>query len=266
MTVEAEGGVGPLTVGRQLRQARERLRLSLKQVTERTKIQPWILETLEADRLHTSMSPIYVKSFLATYARVLRLDPQPLLAELFPAPVQAVPEPAPPAPRVDWAARLSALVEGVREGLGPLVRRAAPVAAALALVIALARLNPFRWLATHAPRQEASVAVVREAAQAPQGVALDLNALQPLELSVIVRRTTWVSVKADGRLLAQHELTTGTEERWTARKRLELIVAKPSHVEVLLNGQSIQAVAMAHRGRLVITHAKIAPLPTSESP
>ncbi len=72
------------SVGEQLKQARTALQLSVKQVSQTTKIQGWVLEALEADQLHTTMSAVYVRGFVATYAKLVRLDPQPLFAQLYP--------------------------------------------------------------------------------------------------------------------------------------------------------------------------------------
>ena len=86
-------------VGAQLQGARTDRKLSLSDVTQATKIQPWVLEALEADRLQDLMSPIYVKGFLTTYARFLHLDPSPLVTQLsWPQPTPP-PAPLPSAPR-----------------------------------------------------------------------------------------------------------------------------------------------------------------------
>ena len=68
--------------GAQLHQARQARRLSLADVSRQTKIQPWVVEAMEADRLQEMLSPIYARGFLGTYARFLRLDPQPMLDRL----------------------------------------------------------------------------------------------------------------------------------------------------------------------------------------
>ena len=112
-----------------------------------------------------------------------------------------------------------------------------------------------------APRREASLTVVEKRPAAPTEAMVALDPIQPMELAIVAQRSTWVSVKADGHLLAQQQLKSGSKEIWKARKRFELIVAKPAQVEVLLNGQSIHPLAMAHQGRLVITHQSIKPLP-----
>jgi len=82
-----------------------------------------------------------------------------------------------------------------------------------------------------------------------------------LELQVSATRTTWIQVRADGKLLTQQRLPRGSNERWTAKKQFELIVAKPSQVELVLNGQAISPLAIAHQGRLLITHHGVTKLP-----
>ena len=71
-------------IGQQLQQARTAAGMSLRDVTNATKIQTWVLQELEAGALLSTMSPIYVKGFVNTYAKHLGLDPVPMLTQLFP--------------------------------------------------------------------------------------------------------------------------------------------------------------------------------------
>jgi hypothetical protein len=73
-----------------------------------------------------------------------------------------------------------------------------------------------------------------------------------------------VQVRADGKLLTQQRLQRGANERWMAKKQFELIIAKPSQVELTLNGQPISPFLLANRGRLLITHQGITRLPEAE--
>lgn len=249
------------TVGHQLQQARLSRGVSLKDVSRVTKIQPWVLEALEADRLHTTMSPIYVKSFLSTYAKFLGLEPGPLAAQLFPAPA---PDPAAAIssseaakPAIDMRPMLQDLAGQLR----PMRRRLAPLALGVTAVVVLVQLNPLRWIAARVPHQQASVSPLTDAAPSATLATLQLEPAQPLELAITAKRSSWVSVKADGRLLTQRRLEPGTEETWTGRRRFEIVLGHPSHVEVVLNGQPISSWAMAYQGRLLITHTAIQPLP-----
>jgi hypothetical protein len=311
------------SVGEQLKRARLALKFSLPDVTKATKIQPWVLEALEADQLDATMSPIYVKGFLSSYARFLRLDPNALIAQLFPPSHDPSTPPAAllrkakhagvaqdSAPRASQEA-LRAMPVGLHELVASATAAASPTAASataqpappsnaavsprqvkrgflarrpdqtvmswgvelnrrgrrrfwsvaigVAGLAVLVMANPLRWTVSRLPSHEASLTMGARRL-APSETVLTLQPTNPLELSVIARRPTWISVKADGQLLTQQQLRGGSQECWRARRRFELIVAAPSQVEVSLNGQPISPLAMAHHGRLLITHSSIKPL------
>lgn len=238
------------SVGAQFKQARAELRLALKDVAQATKIQPWVLEALEQDALHKTMSPVYVKGFIATYAKCLRLDPEPLVRQLY-QPLESEPvaaasaEPAMRRPvDIPWY----------------LFRRVGTVAVGLIVLVVMVRAKPLRTLSISAPRREASVTVTTEP-KALQAESLTIPLNQSLELKAIARRPTWISVESDGRLLTQRELVAGAQETWKAKRQFKLVVAKPFHVDVLLNGHSISPLLLAHRGRVLIQHRSISALP-----
>ena len=264
-----------MTVGTQLREARTGKKLTMAEVSTATKIQPWVIEALETDRLQELMSPIYVKGFLTTYARFIRLAPEPLLTQLTwqpdaePASPAAAPPALPPMTiRMPW----------------PLVRRAGAVALGCAFMAGIIIVNPLRWLpkvslpmfrmpklASIAPIPSKPKAVPLQPVKVPSPAPAPLpppaavapaegHAAQTLELEVTANRATWIRVRVDGKLLAQQRLPRGAHERWSAKKRLELIVAYPSQVTLTLNGESINSSAIANGGRLVITHQGIGPL------
>jgi transcriptional regulator with XRE-family HTH domain len=66
-------------IGPQLRAARERLRLSIDQLAERTRIRPHVIEALEIDDFVPCGGDFYARGHLRTLARVLGLDATPLL-------------------------------------------------------------------------------------------------------------------------------------------------------------------------------------------
>jgi len=244
-----------MTPGAELQHARSERKLSLADVTRATKIQPWVLEALEADRLQELMSPIYVRGFLTTYAKFLHLDPIPLLAQL------RWPEPeGSPQPLTETTVHLPA----VWSWTPTIARRIGMAAAVGAAMMGLIAIKPLRRLPPPAsgPQKLASVSAVSETLVKPPSLpTLAILATQPLELSVTAHRTTWIQVRADGKLLTQQRLPRGARERWTAKKQFELVVSQPAHVELTLNGQPISPFAIAHRGRLFITHHGVTKLP-----
>ncbi len=262
-----------MTVGTQLQQARRERKLSLADVTKATKIQPWVLESLEADQLQDMMSPIYVKGFLSTYAKFLHLEAESLIGQVSwtkPQVEPVQPQSANPSipVTIHWpsARAISRWVVGL---------------AAAAAVVALVASHPLQRLhravaqkpsktkrvaaAETVSRKLASVTPMGEPVSTPKPPPLAIPSNQPLEVMVAAHRTTWVQVRADGKLLTQQRLQRGANERWVAKKQLEIVIAKPGEVDVNLNGEPISTFAVAHHGRLMITHRGITQLPDEES-
>lgn len=80
--------VRPLSVGTVLREAREQLGLSVVDVESRLKFASRQIEALEADNFTLLSETSFVRRFIRSYAKLLQLDPDPLLASLPMAPMQ----------------------------------------------------------------------------------------------------------------------------------------------------------------------------------
>lgn len=80
--------VRPFSVGAALRDARERLGWSVADVESRLKFASRQIEALEADNFTRLPEIFFVRRFVRTYAKLLQLDPDPLLAALPIAPAQ----------------------------------------------------------------------------------------------------------------------------------------------------------------------------------
>lgn len=72
----------PLSVGAVLREAREQLGLSVADVESRLKFASRQIEALEADNFTRLPEISFVRRFVRSYAKLLQLDPAPLLASL----------------------------------------------------------------------------------------------------------------------------------------------------------------------------------------
>jgi cytoskeleton protein RodZ len=70
----------PITMGAYLRAARRKRRVSIERAAEDTRIRADFLMRMESDEFDF-LAPAYVRGFLKTYARFLRVDPEPLLEE-----------------------------------------------------------------------------------------------------------------------------------------------------------------------------------------
>jgi cytoskeleton protein RodZ len=116
-----------MTIGKQLRQARESRSLSLEQVSQATHIRVRYLQALEAEQFDLLPSTAHVRGFLRAYAAQLKLDPAPLLAGLSgeAAPQPPLPDLLPIEPAVPSAdssegifAEIGDRLRGQRELLG----------------------------------------------------------------------------------------------------------------------------------------------------
>lgn len=70
------------SLGSVLRETRERLGLSIADVANQTKLAPRQVEALEADDFRRLPEMPFVRGFVRSYAKILHLDAQPLLAAL----------------------------------------------------------------------------------------------------------------------------------------------------------------------------------------
>ncbi len=71
-----------MTIGQQLRSAREERSVSLEQVAQETRIRLRFLHAIESDDFEALPSPVQVRGFIRAYASFLRLNAEPLLEML----------------------------------------------------------------------------------------------------------------------------------------------------------------------------------------
>ena len=74
--------IPPIPLGKMLREARERLNLSVAEVAAQIKFAPRQIEALEADDLQHFLEAAFLRGFVRSYAKILSLDVQTLLAAL----------------------------------------------------------------------------------------------------------------------------------------------------------------------------------------
>jgi len=135
------------TPGRRLRAARQRYGLDVERVAAELRLKPAAITAIEHDDYQALPGPVFTAGYMRNYARLLNMDPEPLLAAY-----RAV-APAEPRPAVPPRARSN--------GQGMAVVRTA----ALVLLVALAALAVIWW------QTQTPVAEVSAPANLPQAVA-----------------------------------------------------------------------------------------------
>jgi cytoskeleton protein RodZ len=109
--------------GRHLRDARESLGATVREVAESLNLSIAVVQALEADDYARLPGPVFTRGYVRAYARLLRIDPQPLLASCHYGPDDAAPSPpAAEPPLREWIRRRPGVVlGGAAAGLGLLV-------------------------------------------------------------------------------------------------------------------------------------------------
>lgn len=161
----AEPAVAPssVSVGRQLRQAREAAQLSRHEVAQALKFSPRQIEALEADDYGALPGATIVRGFVRSYARLLRLDAAPLLRQL-----EAVMPSMPAEVRPPENMGIANQPRGVRE-FSPLVT------VAIVLLIAAAMLAAWHFFGASTTRPAATTAgaaLPKQALESPQAQPL----------------------------------------------------------------------------------------------
>jgi cytoskeleton protein RodZ len=134
----------PASFGARLQWQRERMGLSVSDVAARLRLHPNPVRALEQEALAALPEAAYVRGFVRGYARVLDLDPAPLLTDL------GLKLSPPAASVVDGMARArdySPVRAAAREHAS---RKIVMVGAVLLLIV----LGALGWYATHQPRPE----------------------------------------------------------------------------------------------------------------
>ncbi len=80
--VDSPAPTAAIPLGKTLREVRERLGLSVADVAHQIKLAPRQIEALEAEDFRNLPEMPFVRGFVRSYAKILQLDAQPLLASL----------------------------------------------------------------------------------------------------------------------------------------------------------------------------------------
>lgn len=193
--------------GENLRRERELRGVSLREISEATKISLRFLQALENDRLDLLPGGLFPRAFVRQYARVLGLDPERTVAEYLYLAGTPVPETAPQ----------SKTAPG-----GSFPRGALFFAAVVVVGVGLSLKMAGNPGAPHSPATfEAPAPVVRvppvvEAPPLPPGgapLATTVATPDGLVLTLTAQQDCWVQAQADGqnvlnRVLAGGETTT----------------------------------------------------------
>jgi Helix-turn-helix domain/Domain of unknown function (DUF4115) len=243
------GGDGQ-SMGAYLRAARRRRRISIDRAADDTKIRSDFLMRMESDEFDF-LAPAYVRGFLKTYARYLRVDPEPLAAEFdrrFGG-------------RVDTAQIIASQRKSKRRRRGLREPRrisswaiAAMFAAGVLVFMGVIGLTqggdpPDRTrtdnggVASNEREPTPTPSPTRSPTPTPTPTPEEDEALafaDGIELEIVANTAEcWVDVTSDGSNIFSDTLAIGQTEIFEAEDEMTVILGFPAGVELTVNGRNL---------------------------
>jgi len=235
-------------IGAQLRQRRLGLRLSIEDISRETRIASRYLEAIEAGDLGSLPSLVFTRNFVRQFALFLKLDPEPLLAQLPMLDEAAIQLPDPPA-RPRSAYRRDRQI------------RAALTAAAWLLVAGGAGAAYFHFnhsararVASNAP----NLVVAAEKAPSPrvkpnQATPAPVKAAvaHPVQVVITAHQAAWVEMSADGKAAFAGMLKPDEMKEIAADEQVKLVAGNAGALTILLNGKTLEPLGPVGEVRVV---------------
>jgi transcriptional regulator with XRE-family HTH domain len=244
-----------MTIGSELRQAREQRGVSLHDISRRTNIRVPVLRAVEHDDFQRVPGHVVMRGFLKLYAREVGLDPEDI-GRRFMAQLESAGTSTPD--RDAGADGGSPAVAGSpREGASP--RATTGVVAAIVVLIVLAGGYPV-WRSTNDAAAPADRAVVKEPVAAPDtggAPAASPAAVRPVDPPPAARDTSggglvvevqataasWLAATADGRQVVYRVLNPGERVDLRITREAVLRIGMPGNVLVTINGSAVRPFA-----------------------
>jgi cytoskeletal protein RodZ len=216
---------GPDSFGHWLKRQREVRDLSLREISDVTKINLRYLEALEQNHFSALPAPVFARGFLREYARYVGLDPDEVVNYYTAAQQDQEPEsPSGPRPR-----RLHSSTQWIYG----LVLTAA-VVGLFGVVAAISF-----WAERRPERTEAPPIAAPVFAPAPAAPA-QAESEAPLEVTLDFTENCWVEAVLDGSERISELRVQGESLRLTAQESVSLTLGNAAGVRIEVNGQPFE--------------------------
>lgn len=237
----------PASMGSYLRAARRRRRVSIERAAEETRIRADYLMRMESDEFDF-LAPAYVRGFLKTYARFLRLNAEPLLEDF---------------DRRFGSGRFETqqIIALERHGKKhtpkePRFSRSWTLAAFLAAAVLMTLGLVGLFTGEEEPEGRRDTALVEPSESAtptppPVDVALPSESGTPteedrvaftegIEVEIIgLDHECWLDITADGTKAFGGMLLPGETQTFTAEEEMNIVLGYAAGVELVINGQNV---------------------------
>lgn len=242
------GTLASFGIGAKLRQERIGRGLTIEDVARETRIAPRFLQAIEVDDFDSLPGLIFTRNFVRQYALSLKLDPDPLVAELPNQDESTVRLPDPPA-----RARSSYQTDRRMNSMVWLVL------ASGAAMLAWFHFNHSGEMQAasreSAPVQKTSLVPAAPAPTAPPSAAaipVQEKAPQaPVQVVITAHRPVWVKVSADGKTIFTGTLHPDETREINAVEQVNILAGNAGGLTISLNGKMLEPLGPSGQIRAV---------------
>ncbi len=240
------------SIGSILKEARNKKSVTLEEVYAKTKIHPRVLQLLEDEKFDKLPSPLFVKSFLKSYAEFLEVNPEELI-RTYEKEDRKEPEQLLYLKPAGYQKPLF-LLDG---GLSKILAASLVVILFSTSAIFLFKAIKNGWTGKgkkSAVSAKTSVKVTsKTASQDLKKLGEDwlyhsslrnfptLKENTPLKLNIRAHNDVWLRITCDEKVLFESILKKGAAESWTADKTIEVWTGNASSMRLAVNGTVLKS-------------------------
>ncbi|MDD4202386.1 MAG: DUF4115 domain-containing protein [Candidatus Omnitrophica bacterium] len=239
-------------IGAILEKARKEKKLSIFEVSSKTKIHETVIKQIEKGTADNALSKVYVKSFIKKYSLFLGVNSEELLADYFD--VKEIGN--------DQKIHLDLEEEKVSEPIAEIAKYMPAIGLILIVaIVILTLIAGFIRITTLFKKKTIKTTNVIEVKQSENGKEISHTENQPKkqaeittivetakqsisktsskEISLVLKsdQVVWIRVDQDGEVVFQGNLKPNTNETWSADKQINVRVGNLKALEITVNGQ-----------------------------
>ena len=262
-----------MTIGIQLKKAREKKQISIDEAYQHTRILPEMLHALEEDNFARISEPIYIKSFLRKYSSYLGIDPEGILKEY--NNLNTKKAPAAPEPTTDDEKAFTRTIDS--EKIAKRLKAIFKYILIILLLILLMRTTGWakrkflnwrsarielaeqvkqaRQAEEQKPIQDKKIELTPKTIKKPVGEPLkDVLIPQDEKLTLSIKTTddVWVELRRDSKIIFKNVLKKDSEENWQADEDFELWTGNAAAMDITLNGHNLGSPGIGVKKGIII--------------
>ncbi|MFA5093035.1 MAG: RodZ domain-containing protein [Candidatus Omnitrophota bacterium] len=243
------------TAGARLKKIRQEKGLSLEEMQKKTKIHLNVLRAIEGDSV-LDLSPIYLKGFIKIYCSCLGLEVKDYIGPVA-TPVKPVLNATVGRPIGARIEKKAAFIKDAAIKLGEsnhlLMIKKIAIFAVLALIVIFLGVNFIKFMVRgkKTPLERTKILMskavpVTKSISATQ-TKINKDLAGGFTVGVFARDKSWITAKADGKIVFHGALGRGRSQTWHAKEKIELSLGDAGAVELQVNDQRFTN--LARRGK-----------------